>query len=268
MADDSDRGAFIWYELMTPDVAASKAFYDAVVGWDIDGTNSVPDGSMDYRMIKRGDGGFAGGVLAMSPDMIANGGKPGWYGYVHVPDVDAAVSAIEATGGQRWMVQDMPGVGRMALVSDPWGAPIYVMTPTPPPDNPDAQSDVFSVDKARHVRWNELWTSDAEGAFKLFGDVFGWHQAGEMDMGPMGKYRFLHHGDTAIGAVGDAQPGGDGPRWVTYIGVDNIDRGVAAVTDGGGKVLQGPHQIPGGEFSAICLDPQGVNFGLVGPRTK
>ena len=35
MADD--RGAFIWYELMTPDAAAAKAFYDAVVGWDIDG---------------------------------------------------------------------------------------------------------------------------------------------------------------------------------------------------------------------------------------
>ena len=29
-------GSFIWYELMTPDPAAAKAFYDAVVGWDIE----------------------------------------------------------------------------------------------------------------------------------------------------------------------------------------------------------------------------------------
>ena len=29
----SDQGRFIWYELMTPDVAAAKRFYGDVVGW-------------------------------------------------------------------------------------------------------------------------------------------------------------------------------------------------------------------------------------------
>ena len=266
MADD-DRGTFIWYELMTPAAASAKTFYDAVVGWDIDSTNSVPDGSVDYRMIKRGDGGFAGGLLAMTPEMIASGGKPGWYGYVHVPDVDAAVKQIEDAGGRSWMgPQDMEGVGRMALVSDPQGAPLYVMTPTPPADNPGAKSDVFSVDRAQHVRWNELWTSDAKAALGLLGKLFGWRQEGAMDMGQMGTYRFLCAGDVRIGAVGDAQPGGDGPRWVYYIGVDDIDRATGAVTDGGGKVVQGPHQIPGGEFTAICADPQDIRFGIVGPR--
>ena len=267
MTNADDRGSFIWYELMTPDAAAAKAFYDAVVGWDIDRTNSVPDGNMDYRMVKRSDGGFAGGLLAMTPEMISDGGKPGWYGYVHVPDVDAAVKQIEDAGGQTWMgPQDMEGVGRMALVSDPQGAPLYVMTPTPPAGNPDARSDVFSVDRAQHVRWNELWTSDAEAALALFGRLFGWRQDGAMDMGPMGSYRFLYSGDLRIGAVGDAQPDGDGPRWVYYIGVDTIDRAARAVAEGGGKVLQGPHQIPGGEFTAICADPQGIGFGIVGAR--
>lgn len=32
---DSDTGAFIWYELMTPDPDTAKVFYDAVIGWDI-----------------------------------------------------------------------------------------------------------------------------------------------------------------------------------------------------------------------------------------
>ena len=31
-------GDFIWYELMTPDPVGAKAFYDAVVGWDIEPT--------------------------------------------------------------------------------------------------------------------------------------------------------------------------------------------------------------------------------------
>ena len=51
------EGSFIWYELMTPDPDASKAFYDAVVGWNIEAVSSVPGGAVDYRMITRSDGG-------------------------------------------------------------------------------------------------------------------------------------------------------------------------------------------------------------------
>src|SRR5258705_4118128 len=53
-------GAFIWYELITPDPVGAKEFYDAVVGWAIE---PQPSGEMDYRMIGRSDGGFAGGGM-------------------------------------------------------------------------------------------------------------------------------------------------------------------------------------------------------------
>lgn len=89
---DPDTGAFIWYELMTPDPDAAKTFYDAVVGWDM-APCDAGEGGMDYRMIRRADGGMAGGVLALTPEMQSGGAKPGWFGYVHVPDVDAAITA-------------------------------------------------------------------------------------------------------------------------------------------------------------------------------
>lgn len=266
MADQ--RGAFIWYELMTPDPAGAKAFYDRVIGWTIDAENSVPDGSMDYRMIMRSDGKFAGGLLGMTADMLDQGAKPGWLGYVHVPDVDEAATAMTAAGGAIHMPpRDMDGVGRMAMVADPWGATIYLMTPTPPPHDPDAVSDVFSPTDAEHVRWNELWTDDQPAAVDLYGRLFGWTQNGSMPMGPMGDYLFIQHGDTAIGAMARA-PGGDhgSPRWSYYIGVNDIDRAITAINDGGGTVLGDPQQIPGGEFSVHARDPQGADFGLVGPR--
>lgn len=267
MADD--RGGFIWYELMTPDPAGAKAFYDAVVGWDIDAQSAMPFGGMDYRMIKRADGGHAGGVLAMTREMLEHGGKPGWLGYVHVPDVDAAARGMVDAGGAIHMgPQDTDGVGRMAMLADPWGATIYVMTPTPPPGNPDATGDVFSYTEAQHIRWNELWTTDQDGAVKLYSDLFGWTQEGAMPMGPIGNYLFIQHDGGGIGAIGKAQSGGEGARWQYFIGVDDIDRACAAVESGGGKLLGDPQQIPGGEFTVYAHDPKGASFGLVGPRKE
>jgi predicted enzyme related to lactoylglutathione lyase len=252
---------------MTPDVASAKAFYRAVVGWDVDDANAVPDGGMDYRMIKRSDGKFAGGVLALSADMTAGGAKPGWLGYVHVPDVDNATQKVVDAGGAIHMgPSDMEGVGRMAMVADPWGATIYLMTPTPPPGDPDAQSDVFSYTDAEHVRWNELQTADPAGAVAFYGDLFGWRQEGAMPMGDMGDYLFVYHGDGMIGAIMPTMPHSFGSAWSYYIGVDDIDRAAGAVIAGGGSLNGEIMEIPGGEFSVHCSDPQGAAFGMVGPR--
>src|SRR3546814_8741416 len=90
---------FIWYERMTSDPAGAARFYGAVVGWTIAADRDPAAGDVDYRMIVRGDGGNAGGVLALNADMLAGGARPAWMGYLEVADVDAAVAAIEADGG-------------------------------------------------------------------------------------------------------------------------------------------------------------------------
>ena len=87
-----------------------------------------------------------------------------------------------------------------------------------------------------------------------------------MPMGVMGDYRFIQANGVYIGAVMRKPPHLPVIVWTYYIGVDDIDRAIAAITDGGGKVLNGPHEIPGGEFALNGLDPQGASFGLVGPR--
>ena len=260
-------GDFIWYELMTDEPESAAAFYRAVIGWTTDSEPNVTANGTDYRMIHRSDGGAAGGMLTLSPDMLVQGAKPGWMGYLYHPDVDAAVASITAAGGAVHMgPMDMPPVGRVAMVSDPQGAPFYILNPTPPEGNPDAKSDVFDPAKPQHARWNELWSSDPDAAITLYSDVFGWSQEGEMDMGPMGKYRFIQNDGVGIGAVGVAQPDGPGTRWETIFGVDDIDRALAAVRDNGGTVKNEPQQVPGGEYAGYFADPSGASFGLVGPR--
>jgi predicted enzyme related to lactoylglutathione lyase len=154
---------------------------------------------------------------------------------------------------------DVPSVGRMAMLADPDGAPLYVMRGAS-----DAVSTAFSATEARHVRWNELAARDDKAALAFYADRFGWKVEGAMPMGEMGDYTFISANGVTIGAVMRAQ--GGGPRWTFYIGVDDIDAAVVKIASGGGEVLHGPQEIPGGEFSVHARDPHGATFGLVGPR--
>ncbi len=261
----SGEGGFIWYELMTDDAEAAGKFYSAVVkGWTFG--ERVPT-EVEYRMIQRSDGGNAGGVLTLNEEMKSGGARPVWLGYLHVRDVDTKVATIKAEGGQAMMEPwDQAGVGRLAMVTDPQGAPFYLMDPIPPEHDPTAVSDVFSMDQPERVRWNELSTSDANGAVDFYTRQFGWTQEGSMDMGEFGQYRFVQNDGIGIGAIMPRMPEMPVSLWTFYIGVDDIDRAATAITDNGGSILNGPMEIPGGEFALNGMDPQGASFGLVGPR--
>ena len=260
----ADHGSHIWYELMTPDPEAAGAFYSAVVpGWKFGERNP---GDLDYRMIGRSDGGNAGGVLRISKDMADHGATPVWLGYVAVDDVDGIVARIEARGGKVHMpATDIPGVGRIAMVADPQGNPIYVMKPKPPSDGSNAKSDAFSPTEGQRVSWNELATPDPVAARQFYGELFGWSSDEFMDMGEYGEYRFFSHAGQTIGAVCGVIPGGSA-GWRYYIRVPSIAAAAEAVKANGGDVSMGPHQVPGGDHIIIGNDPQGAEFALVGKQ--
>ncbi len=258
----SPRGDFIWYELMTPDPDRAKAFYDAVVGWNV--AAEGPPEYNGYRMIGRSDGGFAGGVLPITPEMQQHGARPGWLGYLYVEDVDASVQAIEQAGGNTWMAaMDIPNVGRVALVTDPQAAPFYVMKPIPPANDPNGRSDVFSPSAEQRVGWNELSTSDPAAARRFYGEQFGWTSEEFMPMGELGEYRFFDHHGQRIGAVAGTMPG-QPAHWRYYIRVPSIAAAKQAAEAKGGTIQMGPHQVPSGDTIIIGTDPQGAEFALVG----
>ncbi|MES2442846.1 MAG: VOC family protein [Pseudomonadota bacterium] len=254
------HGSFIWYELLTADARAAKAFYDDVVGWNID-AEPAP-GGMDYRMIVASDG-MAGGVMALGAEMLAGGAKPTWLGYFGVDDVDASVASIVAGGGQVHLPAfDIPGIGRLAMVTDPQGIPFYVMRGASP-----ESSTAYQRMGLGHVSWNELLTPDAPAALAFYEEQFAVKRIGGMDMGAMGEYSFIANTESdggAIGAVMPLPPGGH-PGWFFYFRVPDIDAARARVEAGGGKVRHGPMEVPGGEWVISADDPEGVPFGLVAP---
>lgn len=263
----NQHGDFIWYELMTKDADGAREFYSAVVGWNIEAHSSAP---MDYRMICAADGPVAG-LMPLTADMQAGGSHSTWMGYIMVEDVDRMAADVKASGGGILMEPwDIPDVGRAAFVTDPQGAPFYIMKPTPPADNPDGESTSFAATEPMvgHCAWNELSSTDPESAKAFYGKLFGWVKDGEMDMGPLGKYEFWKdaHNRFGLGAVMPKMPEMPIPMWTYYFRVPDIDVAVATTRAKGGQILQEPIEIPGGDFSMVGMDPQGTPFALVGAR--
>jgi len=81
----------------------------------------------------------------------------------------------------------------------------------------------------------------------------------------MGTYQLFKRGDTVIGGMMTKTADIPVPLWSYYINVDHIEAAVTRIHGNGGKILMGPHQVPGGSWIVQCLDPQGALFALVGP---
>lgn len=252
----NSHGSFIWYELMTTDPEGATRFYEDVVGWTIGAP--APGGGVEYRVIEAVDGA-AGGMLTLTSDMTDGGARPIWLGYLGVDEVDAAVEKAVAAGAKVQMPAfDAPGVGRIAMIMDPQGVPIYLMRGSSHED-----STAYQRHGLGHVSWNELMTSDREAALDFYRAQFGYEKAGAMDMGPeMGEYSFISHGGETVGAVMKASP--EAPAaWQFYARVPDVDAAAGKIAAGGGKVLFGPMDVPTGERVLIGVDPQGASFGLV-----
>lgn len=256
-------GSFIWYELMTTDPDVATSFYGAVVGWRISPPDPHRTDGKDYRMIVRSDGGNAGGVLTITPDM---GTMPSvWLGYLSAVDVDATTAAIAADGGKVYMPVTDIHVGRISMVTDPQGVPFYVMTPTPPADAPDMTSDVFAPRTPQRIGWNELTTTDLASAQAFYTKHFGFAFNESMDMGPMGSYGFIDHHGVRLGGIMQRMAPEQPVGWLYYIGVPSVNAAKAAIDANGGRVMMGPHQVPTGEWIVVALDPTGAAFAVVGP---
>lgn len=243
---------FVWFELVTPDAKASEAFYKAIVGWTTE-ASSGPNGP--YTIFKTGE--FpVGGMLEMK-DV-----PPGWLGYIGVDDVDAYVRKVEAAGGTICKPpQDIPGVGRFAVVADPQGATFILFK-----DAPGQSSPRPAPMSPGSLGWSELNATGWEKAFDFYAPLFGWVKHDAAPMGEMGVYQTFGPQAGAIGGMCNSQGPGPSHYWLYYFCVENLDSAIERVKAGGGQILVGPLEVPGGAWVVNAIDPQGAMFALLGMR--
>ena len=259
----NQHGDFVWYELMTSDADAAQDFYNGLLGWDYD--DSQQEG-VDYRMFRAGAAQI-GGQLQLTPEMVEHGARPAWIGYIRVDDVPAALAKARDGGATVLMEgNEVPGVGPFAMLHDPEGAFYYVID-----DRSGEESQAFATHepKVGHCAWNELMAGDAETAQRYYGDQFGWVVGDTMDMGPMGTYHMLKNGadrDFMFGALMQRPPAMPVSMWTFYFRVPEIGAAEDYVKSNGGQIINGPMEIPGGEYVFNGIDPQGAMFSVIGKK--
>ena len=235
-------GTFIWHENQSTDVEKAKSFYTELLGWQTEAWS----GEMDYTLIKVGDNGHGG-------FMAAQGETPShWLGHVLVEDTDETARRAEAAGGRvLFGPENIPEVGRFALIADPQGAIVSAFAPQ---GEGDLNEGVFV--------WDELHTSDPGAARSFYGEVFGW-TARDEDMGGMTYTIFQNRGGTDVGGCMQLMEGMQAPpHWLVYIGTDDVDATTARAKELGATVHVEPADIPNiGRFS-VLQDPTGAAFGL------
>ncbi len=120
------HGKVWWSELWTRDPVGARGYYAALTGWTF---GEMPVEGGVYHVASR-NGEMTAGIMDISGMPGMDDTPPHWFTYLAVDDVDAAVQATTAAGGQviraPW---DVPGVGRIAIVIDPTGATVGIMTP-------------------------------------------------------------------------------------------------------------------------------------------
>jgi uncharacterized protein len=246
-------GRPVWYELITTDTAAAETFYKKVVGW----TSAPFDASpTPYTTFKRSGDAQVGGLMKRPEGMNM---PPFWAMYVAVPKLEEAVTHIKRLKGSELSpVIEVPTVGRLQMMKDPQGAAFYIIEPTSREERPETAPQVGEAS------WHELMTTDANAAMKFYSDVFGWKPSEALDMGAMGKYQMFNRPHGMIGGMMNKPPemAQVPPNWTIYFRVPDINAAAERVKANGGKVVNGPMEVPGGDWVLIATDPQGAAFGL------
>ncbi|MCS0634699.1 VOC family protein [Streptomyces sp. LP05-1] len=123
-----------WTELYTTDRAAAKDFYTAVFSWSYD---DMTAGDTVYSVASSPGGGKDGdsgqsGILELAGEHLAAGSRPEWHPYFGVTDCDTAFARATGHGATVLIPpMDAPGVGRVAMVADPAGAPFALIKGDP-----------------------------------------------------------------------------------------------------------------------------------------
>jgi predicted enzyme related to lactoylglutathione lyase len=242
-------GTFSWVDLGTTDGEAAKAFYASLFDWTF---TDMPVGDGGVYSVASLDGDDVAALYERSSEEPA----PAWRNSVTVADVDHTAARVKELGGSLVSEPfDVMDAGRMAVVEDPQGAVLALW-------QAGRQIGARRVNEPGALAWNDLATTDPQGAERFYGQLFGWEFA--LVTAEPFHYWTVSNAGRSNGGMMELGPEMENvpPHWRAYFGVKDVDASLETVRAQGGHVLLEPMTVPAGRFAA-ATDPQGALFGLV-----
>jgi predicted enzyme related to lactoylglutathione lyase len=247
-------GCFAWHELMTTDVAAAKAFYGNVLGWEVLDA-SIPE--LPYSLFTAGKVPVCG-VMDLPEEGRRMGARPRWMGYVAVNDVEVTADRIKRLGGAVFVQPTDANIGRISVVADPQTAIFALISGLKV-----GRQQPLESGKSGRVGWHELLAADWERAFAFYSEIFGW-QKPHSEISQEEIYHPFSACGLTIGGMFTRHPTDPPPFWLLYFNVEDIEAAEERVKAAGGQAFPNPIELPGGVSIARCADPQGAVFALQG----
>jgi uncharacterized protein len=245
-----DPGTFCWVGLATSDVAAAKAFYGSLFGWEVKDLEAGAAGA--YATLRRG-GSEVAILYRQQPEARAAGAPPHWTSYISVEDADATAARAEELGGTAVFRApfDVLDAGRVAAIRDPTGAIVSLWQPR-------SRIGATLVNDTGALCWNELATTDVERAKSFFGELLGW----EYETDESGYVSVKNAGNLNGGMREQSkQERRARPAWLPYFTVESADGAARHVAQLGGRRLAPTTEGRLGRW-ALIADPQGAAFAV------
>ena len=252
-AAEHHPGKMIFAQLVTPDAAGERHFYSSLFGWTFQdvqvGPTDLSEAFVNGRRVAE---------IIGQPKTAGEHGQPGWLTFISTPNVDAASSAAVQHGGKLLFgPNDIPNLGRQAVLADPQGAVFALLTSArgDPPDTLARQGDWI---------WSSLITGDPEAAAGFYQPLFNadvFDLPGDHDA----QHLILASDDFARASINPLPPSQPDapPYWLNFVRVPDTAAAADKVTALGGHVLVPPQIDRHGGRIAVVADPGGTPLGLM-----
>ena len=245
-----DVGQFVWQDLITDEIEASRRFYGELLGWKFERTERLGE---PYYLIRSG-GYLVGGIVGAEreePDQpIAQ-----WLSYVRVDDLEGTIESAGQEGGE---VLVKPLVvsrsARAAVIKDSQGAILGLLQTTektPHGSNPGPVGEFF---------WREYLTPNSDDALSFYSGVLGYSGEEREERDGM-TYHVLRRGKARAGLI-KIRMIPVRPNWLPYVRVEDPAALASKTIALGGEVLLEPHPNARRGSVAIVTDPGGAAVAL------
>jgi len=243
-------GSFCWFNLLTPQAAAAREFFAALLGWtytEMPGVGHTVQVA-DVEIGTLFDLSASGALDATPPHVGVT---------LRVDNTEAACRRVNALGGRASPAFDLMDQGRMAVCVDPGGAEFDIWEPK------QRQKSEFEGRVHGAPGWFELTTSDSERTAVFYAGLFGWTST---SAGPSGShYTLFNQGDTCVAGMSrNRSPMAlTQAHWAAFFHVRDVESTLRKALELGATQTTPIVEVPGvGRFCSLT-SPQGLEFRVM-----